>query len=239
VKVAIGELQARKAEAARSTRHGHTFEEQVFSFAQQDALRSGDVAQFTGNTPGLIKGKKVGDVVVELGPESAAPQACIVLEAKESTGYDLKAMLEELDEARKNRGAQIGIFVCSCRTAPAGSEPLLRRGSNIVVHWNADDAGFDVFFRAALTLARALCVREQQRGAAEAADLADIDKAILEIEKRTGDLDDICTWANTIANNAEKILAKQERLRKALDSQIEVLRSKTETLKALTQDERH
>ena len=235
VKVAIGELQARKAEAARSTRHGHTFEEQVFSFAEQDALRCGDIAQFTGNTPGLIKGKKVGDVVIELGPDCAAPQACIVLEAKESAGYDLKAMLEELDEARKNRGAQIGIFVCSCRTAPGGCEPLIRRGPNIIVLWDAEDVAFDVYFRAALTLARALCVREHQRDAAEAADLAEIEKAILEIERRTGELDEIGTWATTIANNADKILKKQERLRKVLDSQIEILRSKTETLKSLTQ----
>jgi hypothetical protein len=145
-------------------------------------------------------------------------------------------MLEELDEARKNRGAQIGIFVCSCRTAPAGCEPLIRRGQNIVVLWDAEDASFDVYFRAALTLARALCVREQQRDAAEAADLEEIDRAILEIEKRSGDLDEIATWATTISNNAEKILSRQERLKKILDSQIEILRSKTEALKALTQD---
>lgn len=234
VKVAISELQARKAEAARSTRHGHTFEEQVFEFVQHDALRCGDVAQFTGNTPGLIKGKKVGDVVLELGPDCAAPHACIVLEAKESAGYDLKAMLDELDEARKNRGAQIGLFVCSCKTAPAGCDPLIRRGPNIIVLWDAEDVGFDVYFRAALTLARALCVREHQRDAAEAADLAEIEKAILEIEKRAGDLDEIGTWARTIANNAEKIMKRQEKLRSVLDCQIEILRSKTEAIKSLT-----
>jgi hypothetical protein len=236
VKVAIGELQARKAEAARSTRHGGTFQEQVFAFVEQDALKCGDIAEFTADTPGLIKGRKVGDVVLQLGDESAAPKACIVLEAKEEAGYKLKGMLEELDLARKNRGAQIGVFVCSRRSAPTTCEPLLRRGPNIVVLWDAEDVAFDVYFRAALTLARALCVREGRRDAAEAADLADIEKAILEIEKRAGDLDEIGTWAKTIFNNAEKILSKQEKVRKALDGQIEVLRSKTEALKALTAD---
>lgn len=235
VKVAIGELQARKAEAARSTRHGGTFQEQVFAFVEQDALKCGDVADFTADTPGLIKGRKVGDVVLHLGEESAAPKACIVLEAKEDAGYKLKGMLEELEVARKNRGAQIGVFVCSRRTAPTTCEPLIRRGADIVVLWDAEDVAFDVYFRAALTLARALCVREGQRDAAEAADLAEIEKAILEIEKRAGDLEEIGTWAKTIFNNAEKILSRQEKVRKALDCQIEVLRSKTDGLKALTQ----
>ena len=104
VKVAIGELKARKEEAARSTRHGIEFEECLFSVVQTEAQRSGDVAEFTKSNAGLISRCKVGDAVVELGPDCAAPGARIVLEAKEVQGYDDRQALDELDTARKNRG---------------------------------------------------------------------------------------------------------------------------------------
>ena len=237
VKVAIRELQARKQEADQSTRHGLSFEEDLFAFVQQDAARTGDVAQSTNATTGLIKNSKVGDVVLELGPESAAPSARIVLEAKESASYDLKQALAEVETARKNRGAQIGVFVFSQKTAPAGLEPLARFGQDIVVVWDAVDPTSDLYLKVALTLARALCVRDQQRDAAEAADLGEIDKAVLEIEKRAGELDQIKKSAETIINGAEKIIDRQRKIRKSLDKQVEGLRDRTAALRELLGDD--
>jgi hypothetical protein len=234
VKVAIADLQARKAEAARSTRHGETFEEQVVSFFAGEAQKSGDLVEHTGRKAGSIARCFIGDAVWELGPESAAPGARIVIEAKESLEYTRKKMLDELETARKNRAAQIGMFVCSCRTAPADCEPLVRWGRDIIVIWDAEDSARDVYVRAAMTLAKALCVREQNHDAAEAADFAAIEKSILEIETRSRDLKQIGTWAKTIENNAKEILKKQKTLRETLDEQVEVLKTKTEALKALT-----
>lgn len=234
VKVAISELQARKAEAARSTRHGDTFEEQLATFLMDEAQRCGDLVERKGRKAGSISRCFVGDAVWELGPESAAPGALIVIEAKESAEYARKKMLEELETARKNRGAQIGVFVCSCKTAPADCEPLSRWGQDIIVVWDAEDTAMDVYLRAALTLAKALCVREHRRGAAEAADLAAIEDAISELERRAKDLDQIGTWAKTIENNAREIIKKKDKLRETLDTQVEILRCKTTALKSLT-----
>mgnify|MGYP006969512109 CR=1 FL=1 len=132
-------MTARKEEALRSTRHGNTFEEAVFLFVQGEAHRLGDIATATGNTTGLIKNNKKGDVVIQLSPECAAASEQIVLEAKEDKSYSLLSARAELEEARKNRGAQIGGFVFSSRLAPAGLDPVARYGNDIIVVWDAEE----------------------------------------------------------------------------------------------------
>ena len=233
VKVAIGELQARKAEAARSTRHGDTFEDQLAAYLMNEAQKCGDVAERMGRKAGAISRCFVGDIIWELGPESAAPGALIVVEAKEAADYSRKKMQEELETARKNRSAQIGIFVCSCKTAPVDCEPLSRWGQDIIVVWDADDSSFDVYLRTALTLAKALCVREHRLNTAEAADMAAIEEAILEIETRSKDLVQIGKWAKTIENNAKEIQDKSDKLKTTLDRQVEILGEKIDALKTV------
>ncbi|REJ87780.1 MAG: hypothetical protein DWQ34_24360 [Planctomycetota bacterium] len=233
VKVAIRELQARKKEAERSTRHGHTFEEQLYAFVEGEALRVGDVAEFTGNTTGLRKNCKVGDVVLALNPESAAAGAKIVLEAKKKAHVKLAQALEESETARKNRGAQVGLFVFSQGTAPEEMEPVMRYGEDVVVVWDHEDPSTDIYLKVALTLARALCVREQRSNVAEAADLEQIDRAVIEIEKRAGQLDEIKSGAESIKRSADKILKRQDLIREALNKEVAVLQERTSDLRSL------
>jgi len=233
VKGTLQAMIARKQEAERSTRHGLEFEDAVFENVQYEAQRVGDVATKTGNTTGRIKNCKVGDCLVELGPESAAPGARIAIEAKEKAAYDLAEARDEIEKARKNRDAQIGLFVFSKRTASESLEPLARYGNDIVVVWDAEDATSDLYLKTAYTLARALCVRSRKHQEDETADFEAIDKAILEIEKRVGSLDEIKKWAETIQSNSGKILKTIETSRKSLEQQVELLREKTGTLKEL------
>ena len=104
VKEALAAMKARKEESLRSTRHGVGFEDTLFEILHREAQRHGDIAVQTGNTTGLIKGRKVGDAVVELSQESAAPGAKIVFEAKEDKSYDLAAARAEIELCRQNRG---------------------------------------------------------------------------------------------------------------------------------------
>lgn len=232
VKVTLQTMAARRAEADRSTRHGLHFEDAVFEFVQREAQRCGDIATRTGNSTGRVKNCKVGDVVLELGPDSAAPGAKVVIEAKEKLDYQLATAREELVMARGNRDAQIGLFVFSQKTAPAGIEPLARYGNDIFVVWDSEDAGTDLFMRTGITLARALCVRCQQLNESRAADFEAIDAAILEIERRTKDFEDLRCWTSTIQNNSEKILKKLDTVRKALERQTESLRENLAELKS-------
>ena len=238
VKTALQVMVARKQEAERSTQHGLVFEEAVYEKIQHEAQKTNDIATATGNKTGLIKNNKVGDCVIELGPESSAPGSQIVIEAKENATYQLSDARDEIEIARKNRGAQIGLFVFSKRTAPQGIDPFLRYGDDIFIIWDAEDAGTDIYLNAGVTLARALCIREQTRKESVAVDFTEMDRAILEIEKRACALDDIETWTKTIRNNADKIMKKINSTRNSLLKQVETLNEKTDDLKqALTNEE--
>src|SRR4029077_17987364 len=211
------------------------FEDVVCEFLSREALKLGDIATRTGETTGIIKNRKVGDCVIELGPESAAPAARIVVEAKERDQSPVAQAREEIDEARRNRGAQVGLFVYSAGLAPAEmlAAPLVRCGNDVFVIWNPEDPATDLFLKTAFTLVRALCVRTAQHRDTETADFRAIDEAICEIEKRTESLNEIETSAKTIQTGSEKILKRVELCRKALVQQVETLREKMEELKQL------
>jgi hypothetical protein len=223
VQVALAKMQSRKEEALRSTQHGNVFEAEVFKMVQAEAQRMRDVATPTGTTTGMIKNCKVGDSVVELGPDSAAPGARIVVEAKEEEGYNLQTALADIDTARKNRDAEIGLFVFSRRTAPDGLDQIARYGDDVVVIWDVDDAASDIYLKLGLSVAKALCTRRVAERAGIDFDFTTVDEAILEITKQVGLLDEIRPWADTIKNNSEKILERLRISREKIQRQADTL----------------
>jgi hypothetical protein len=223
VKVALAKLVTRRETELRSTTHGATFEDAVYVFVEQDAQRRGDIAEKTGGGTGLIKNCKIGDAVVTLGPDCAAAGARIVIEAKEEGRYTLRTAQEEMEQARKNRDAQQGVFVFSKRTTPS-LEPLARYGSDVYVVWDAENPASDAFFKAALEISRALCIRSHAAADRVSVDFTPIDRAIYDIEKRVQNLDQVRTSAETIKSSSEKILDRVRIDRKALDEQIVLLR---------------
>ncbi len=231
VKVSLGKLVTKREEEARSTRHGTTFETAVFEFVAYQAHRRGDVPEATGERPGLIKNCKVGDAVIEIGPENAAAGAKIVIEAKQKSGYTFAEARAEIEQARKNRDAQIGLFVFSRRLAPDDLEPLTRHGNDLFLVWDAEDLATDPYFQASLEIARALCVRNQHVDEELQIDFTLIDKSILDIEKRAKNLSDIGNFAQTIKSSSEKILKRVELDKEALEKQVTVLRESMTDIK--------
>lgn len=231
---ALEAMKARREESLRSTAHGKEFQDVVFEFAQREAERSGDLATCTGSTTGAIKHCKIGDATFELGPDCAAAGERFVIEAKEDASYDLNKARLEIESARKNREASVGLFVFSRKTAPTGQESFLRYGNDIFVVWDADDLSNDVVLKAALSLAKALCVREAKARDAEAADFQAIDAAILAIEKEAKRLEKVNTWTETIKSNSGKILDEVRKMTEGLHDQIERLRAATDGLKRAT-----
>lgn len=228
VKLALQTMIARKQEAARSTRHGIDFEAAALELIGLEAQKAGDVLTPTGNTVGRIKNCKKGDGTLELGPESAAPGTRIVIEAKEDAGYQLKTAREEIDDARKNRDAAIGLFIFSRTTAPTGIEPIFRMGDDVFVVWDLEDAGSDLYLKLGISLARALAVRKHREHAEQSADFQAIEKAIIDIEKAVNGLDELQLSADQINNHGEKMLKRIGLMRKELTKQIGILREHTE-----------
>lgn len=214
---ALSALQARRQAEQRSTTHGAQFEEEVGALLREQCQRSGDVLEDTGATTGVVPLCKVGDFALTLGPDHAAAGTRIVVEAKESGSYSLKSTLEEADTARRNRAAQVALFVHSKKTAPAGIEPLGRYGRDIVVVWDAEDSTTDVNLKAGLALARALCVRAAQQSTKDAANWETIDAAIEKMRKQIAKFAEIKTWAETIERSAQKQLDSIRIMGKSLE----------------------
>lgn len=224
VKLALTKLVTKREEAERSTRHGVAFETAVYEFLAHQSHRRGDVPEATGEKTGRIKNCKVGDAVVELGPESTAAGARIVVEAKQKAGYSLREARAEIETARKNRDAQIGLFVFSRRLAPTDLEPLTRHGNDLFLVWDPEDTTTDPYFMAALEIARALCVRAEFESEQRMIDFASIEDSVLQIEKRVKNLDQIRTSAQTIRSSSEKILERVRIDQETLDKQLATLR---------------
>jgi len=216
-------LQVRREEQEKSTRHGATFEAQLGDVLAAEAQRLGDVHQPTGSSVGAIKNCKVGDHVIELGPESAAPGARIAWEAKEDRGYDLKMALAESEEARKNRQAQVGVFVFSRRTAPEGLQPFLRYGPDLVVVWDAAEPATDVYLQAAYSVARALVVREHSESDQSREALNELERATRAVEKQIEFLDKMKTWGETVRSSGENIAGRATMMAAELKKQVERL----------------
>ena len=187
----LTEMTTRKHEAERGTRHGLEFEQAVLGFVTEQHQKAGDIVTHTGSATGLIRNNRKGDAVIEIGPEAVAAGAKIVIEAKEDASYNLPKAREELEEARKNRGANIGVFVFSKRTAFAGLEAFNRYGNDIIVVWDAEDPASDVFLSAGLSVAKALSTRANTQAKETGADFEAIEKAILEIERQSNGLEEM------------------------------------------------
>jgi hypothetical protein len=230
--VAIAALHGKKEEAAKSTRHGVEFEAQVGDVVRSIASAAGDVVQDCGTTTGVINHCKVGDFVVTVGPEKAAAGAKIVIEAKESASYDLSKSLEEADLARRNRGAGVCVFVHSEKTAPSSIQGFARYGHDIVVRWDAENEGSDLWIKAALMVATAMSVRAAQHDSADAASFQEVDKAIEAIRKQIDGFDEIATSANTSSRAAGIILKRAEIMKDQIVAKMETLCEQIAALKA-------
>lgn len=206
----MGELRGRKAAEKASTTHGAEFEKRVGDKVREVVGASGDVLEDCGTTTGTIRASKVGDFVLTMAAESAAAGARIVVEAKESASYNLKSTLEECDEARRNRSADVCVFVHSRATAPEHMDLLRRYGHDIVLVWDAEDPASDVVLRAGLELAKGLSVRRALHANEDKASYQAIDKAIEVLRKQFEGIEELKTFAQTAEKGAQKM---QDRLR--------------------------
>lgn len=225
-------IDVRRTEQARSTTHGRVFEEAVGEALRRLVQPASDILEAVGQTTGVVPRSKVGDFVLTLSDDSAAPGARIVIEVKEDASYRLADTLREADEARTNRAAGTCVFVHSKKSAPADIAPFARYGQNLVVVWDADNEATDVVLHAALTCAKALSVRSARRSSAESASMQRIDEAIAAIKKQVDGFAEIRTSASTVAKAAERIDDRARIMAEQIGRQTDALVEQAASLKA-------
>lgn len=234
VREVLAKVQAHREAALKSTLHGLDFQEQLGQFLDAEARRVNDIPERSAATAGVIPYCKKGDFVTILGPDSAAPSGRIVWEAKSDKSYGLAEALQEVEQARKNRQAQVGVFVFSPGAAPDGLEQFGRYGDDIVIIWDSEDPSTDVYVKAALSVARALVIRETHESAESEQALEGIGRSARAIEKQVEHLAQIKTWGETVKNNGEKIADRASRMNEALSKEVEELDRQLVALKTKT-----
>ncbi len=122
---------ARGAERARSAVKGADFEELLSSMLGEIARGAGDLLDRTGfETGSTIKSKK-GDFVLTI--DARVARGCdlrVVVEAKDRS-ISMRAMRDELRDARENRGAAIAVAVFTPAHAPSGIAPFSVIGDDV------------------------------------------------------------------------------------------------------------
>jgi hypothetical protein len=101
---------------------------------------------------------------------------------QEDASYTVAKARAELETARKNRDASVGLFIFSEKTRPEGMDSFLRHGNDVFVVWDAERVESDVILRAGLSVAKALCVRQVKERQAEDGNWDRVEAAILTLE---------------------------------------------------------
>ena len=122
---------ARGAERARSAAKGADFEELLHAMLGELARGAGDLLDRTGTEAGALMKSKKGDFVLTL--DARVARGCdlrVVIEAKDRP-MSMRAIREELREAKENRGAAIGLVVFTAQHAPTGVAPFNLVGDDV------------------------------------------------------------------------------------------------------------
>ena len=148
---------ARGAERARSAAKGGDFEDVLEAMLADIARGSGDLVDRTGAEIGELLRSKKGDFVVTVDPaRTGGAEVRVVVEAKDRP-MSIRAIREELREAKQNRAAAVGLVVFSPAHAPTGIAPFDVRAGD--VYCVIDPAAPDpATLEAALRLARLLAI---------------------------------------------------------------------------------
>jgi len=228
----LASLITKHQEEMRSTTHGLSFEDEFCVFLQREAQKAGDIFTAVGSGPGTIPKCKTGDAVIEMAAEAAAAGERIVFEAKGNKSYTLADARLEIEEARKNRAATVGVFVFAKASAPQALPPFTRLDRDLFVVWDSSDASTDVYLSAAISVGKALLFRQKIAESNSQGDIDGIERAVNILEKQLKGLEEMETWTTTIHSNSGKIIKEIGKIRETANLQIQQLRDCLDALRS-------
>jgi hypothetical protein len=122
---------ARGAERARSAAKGGDFEDLLEGMLADLARGAGDLLDRTATEAGTLLKSKKGDFVLTVDARVArGSDLRVVIEAKDRP-MSMRAIREELREARENRGAAVAVVVFTPAHAPSGVAPFALVGDDV------------------------------------------------------------------------------------------------------------
>jgi len=205
---------ARAAERARSAAKGADFEATVGGLLAELARGAGDLLDRTSDEAGAELRSKKGDFLLTLdGRLSRGTELRVVVECKDRS-ISGRQMREELEAAKRNRGACVGLVVFSEAHAPAGIAPFDVRGGDVYCVL-ATDAPQAASLEAAVRLARLLAltsIRDKESEMDTAALRVALDKIRAQIEAIRA----LKTQLTSIGSATQSVAGGLDRLREQI-----------------------
>jgi len=122
---------ARGAERAKSAAKGADFEDLLEQMLGETARGAGDLVERTGSVSGDVMRSKKGDFLLTIDPQWChGAELRVVVEAKDRR-LSWREIREELDDAKRNRGAAMALAIFTPEHAPAGIEPFDMRYGHV------------------------------------------------------------------------------------------------------------
>jgi hypothetical protein len=202
---------ARGAERARSAAKGGDFEDILEAMLADVARGSGDLVDRTGGEIGELLRSKKGDFVLTVDPaRTGGAEVRVVIEAKDRA-MSIRAIREELRDAKENRVAAVGLVVFSPAHAPAGIAPFDVRAGDVYCVIDPADP-HPATLEGALRLARLLAIASLRDVAAEI-DVEAVRAALAAVRAELDTLKGIKSTLTSIATSATGLQLALDRLR--------------------------
>ena len=214
MQASVARIETRKAERANSARGGDEFEERVVEFLHRSVPAGLCTVEPTGHRTGSGRCKK-GDALVRFSEQSIYAGCSVVVEAKRDKSYTVTEALDELEEAGRNRGTDVGLFIMAKASAGPTFPAFANYGRRLLVTWDPEDPISDGLLHGAIVASLALAQRK--RTAADPGNLralADVEQRLIKELKRLVTID---KSASAIRNHADKIVDEVRKGSKALD----------------------
>ncbi len=208
LKEALGIKAGKATEADKGTEKGREFETTLYDYVAQVGRSLGDSTDNVRSVVGFIERCKTGDYVITLSELSAAPGKKIVVEAKKMQGYKLKDAIAELNEAKDNREAVVGILAFAKGYEPPEVGDFLRVGSDFFI--TVDEQCLNnrsplLYFDAAYKVLRSLIVTAARKEEKEELNIEQIRNELESIIALVARLSELSTKAKTISTNSKFI----------------------------------
>jgi hypothetical protein len=205
---------ARGAERARSAAKGGDFEDLLDGMLADIARGAGDLLDRTGTEAGAILKSKKGDFVLTV--DARVARGCdlrIVIEAKDRA-MSMRAIRDELREARENRGAAVAVVVFTPAHAPTGVAPFALVGDDVycVIDPEAPETAT---LEAAVRLARLLALASLAEHEVEV-DAAAIRAALTSIRQQLDAVTSLKTQLTSISNATKAVWTGLDTMRSSI-----------------------
>jgi hypothetical protein len=209
---------ARGAERARAAAKGGDFEDLLESMLADLARGAGDLLDRTGTEAGTVLKSKKGDFVLTL--DARVARGCdvrVVIEAKDRP-MSMRAIREELREARENRAAAVALVVFTPAHAPSGVAPFALVGDDVYCVIDPD-APEPATLEAAVRLARLLALASLVEHEVEV-DAAAIGAALTAIREQLEVVRTLKSQLTSIANVTKTVWSGLDTMRSTILSRV-------------------